>query len=107
MRRWILLLALLMASSFCAARAEVPVARLHALARGINLTHWFRFPIRQDDAYWHDYISDAALAQLRSTGFTFVRLAVQPELMLDSAGRVDGARLAGVHDAIERIERQG
>jgi hypothetical protein len=89
------------------ARAEVPAARLHTLAHGINFTNWFRFPPRTDDAFLRDDIGDDALAQLRAAGFTFVRLAVQPELMLDHAGRPDAHRLAILAAAVARIERHG
>ncbi len=107
-RRWaaalLVGLALLLAP---AARAEVPAARLHTLARGVNLTNWFRFPPRTDDAALRGYIDDGELAQLHRAGFSFVRLAVQPELMLDHAGRPEARRLAILVAAIARIERQG
>jgi endoglucanase len=70
-------------------RAEVPPARLQTLSRGINLTNWFRFPAREDDTYLRNYISDRVLAQLKAAGFTFVRLPVQPELMLTRQGLPD------------------
>lgn len=87
-------------------RAEVSPARLAILARGVNFTNWFRFPSRQDDAYFRDYISDAALTRLRRAGFTFVRLAAQPELMLRD-GRPNPHRLALLAAAVARIERHG
>ncbi len=89
------------------AQAEVPAARLATLARGVNFTNWFRFPPRQDDAHFRDYIDDATLAELHRAGFTFVRLAVQPELMTDRGGRPDARRLALVAAAAARIERHG
>lgn len=101
----ILLLAL--ALMMPAARAAMPPGRLATLARGVNLTNWFRFPPRQDDAHFRDYIDDATLAGLRHAGFTFVRLAVQPELMLTHAGQPDAHRLALLTAAIARIERHG
>lgn len=103
-----LLLALLLSPLLTpGARAEVPAARLHMLAHGINLTNWFRFPARKDDEGLRTYIDDAVLAQLHRAGFTFVRLAVQPELMLDHSGRPDAHRLAILAGVIARIERQG
>jgi hypothetical protein len=76
-----------------AARAE-PVT----LARGINLTNWFRFPASRDPAALADYISDRALADLRGAGFDFVRLAVDPAMT--------GNRTV-LLAAIRRIQRQG
>jgi hypothetical protein len=89
------------------AAAQVPPDRLHRLSHGVNLTNWFRYPARQDDDYLSGYIDDAELRQLRAVGFGFVRLAVQPELMLDGRGRPDAHRLNLVAAAVARIERQG
>ena len=89
------------------ATARVAPDRLHHLSRGVNFTNWFRFPVRQDDAFLRDDIDDAALRQLRAAGFSFVRLAVQPELMLNGRGQPDAHRLGLLVDAIARIERAG
>ena len=78
--------------------APSPVA---VLTRGINITGWFRFPSSRDPAALATYLSDQALADLRKTGFDFVRLAVDPEV-------VDGAaQRAVLIAAIRRIQRQG
>jgi hypothetical protein len=87
------------------AAAQVPPERMHRLAHGVNFTNWFRYPARSDDAYFRDDIDDVALSELRRAGFTFVRVAVQPELMLDASGRPDGHRLEILVGAIGRIER--
>ena len=65
-----------------------------ALRRGVNITHWFRFPPSRDPAALRGYLDDAALAELKRAGFTFVRLPVQPEL-LAAPGAADrgGGRL--------------
>ena len=55
-----------------------------ALQRGINITHWFRFPPSRDPAALRDYLDDAALEALRRAGFTFLRIPVQPDLLGDS-----------------------
>ena len=44
----------------------------------MNITNWFRFPPSADPARLDAYLSDAAMAELRRAGFTFVRLPVQP-----------------------------
>ena len=69
-------------------RAAPPPERLTALARGVNLTNWFRFPPRADEDGLRTYLDDAAIAALRRAGFTFVRLAVQPELLEAAPGRL-------------------
>jgi endoglucanase len=82
-----------------AARAEEapPVT----LTRGMNITAGFRFPANRQPAALAAYMGDQALADLRSTGFDFVRLAVDPEVVPSAADR------ALLIDAIRRIQRQG
>ena len=89
------------------ASAQVPAERLHRLERGVNFTNWFRYPARNDDAFLRDYIDDVTLAELHRAGFGFVRLAVQPELLLDAGSQPDGNRMAILAAAIARIERHG
>ena len=79
-----------------------PVAELPAvLARGVNLTNWFRFPASTDPARLRAYLPDSAIADLKRAGFGFVRLAVQPEIVADPAG------LEGLLAAIARLQRAG
>jgi len=79
-----------------------PPDRLAALARGVNLTNWFRFPARADDEGLRTYLDDTAIAALRRAGFTFVRLAVQPELLDAEPGRL---RL--LVQAVTRLQHAG
>jgi endoglucanase len=72
------------------------------LARGVNLTNWFRFPARADDEALRTYLPDPAITALRRAGFTFVRLAVQPEL-LDAVPQ----RLVVLVHVIRRVQRAG
>ncbi|HBK07869.1 MAG TPA: hypothetical protein DDZ81_18780 [Acetobacteraceae bacterium] len=67
------------------------------LNRGINVTGWFRFPVSRDPAVLANYIGDRALADLRTAGFDFVRLAVDPDLL----------DVRALLPAIRRIQRQG
>lgn len=76
------------------ASAEPPAA----LRRGVNITNWFRFPPSRDPAALRAYLDDAAISRLRQAGFTFVRLAVQSDLLSDT----DPLR-----DSVARLERQG
>lgn len=87
--------------------AQVAPERLHHLAHGLNFTNWFRFPASQDDAFLRNHVDDATLGELHRVGFDFIRLAVQPELMVDKSGRPDQHRLEILVDAIGRIERHG
>jgi endoglucanase len=82
------------------AAAMPPPDRLAVLEHGINLTNWFRFPARTDAASMRGYLSDSAIDELREAGFTFVRLAVQPEYLQSDPSR--GRLLV---DQIARLER--
>jgi hypothetical protein len=92
----------LLGAGLAPGQAAPPSDRLAALQRGVNLTNWFRYPARQDDAALRSYLSDAAMAGLRAAGFTFVRLAVQPELV-----QAAPHRLALLVEAITRLQRHG
>ncbi|HEY5302407.1 MAG TPA: cellulase family glycosylhydrolase, partial [Acetobacteraceae bacterium] len=67
--------------------ATPPPPRLAALARGVNITNWFRFPASTDPAAIGAYLSDAAMADLRRVGFTFVRLPFDPMFAASRSGR--------------------
>lgn len=69
---------------------------LEALRRGVNITNWFRYPQSRDPAALSAYLDDAAMERLRKAGFTFVRLAVQSDLL---------AEPGPLTDAIRRLER--
>jgi hypothetical protein len=84
-----------------AAQAIPPAERLQNLQRGINITGWFRYPVSAAPERLIDYVSDAALRDLRSAGFTFVRLPVQPEFI-----EADPARFALLVTVIRRLHTQ-
>ncbi len=102
--RWLLLALMLAASG--PMQATPPPERLEVLRRGVNLTNWFRYPASLDPARLRGYLSDAAMRDLRAAGFGFVRLAVQPEILM-TGGRPDRSRLGLLLEAIRRLQRQG
>ena len=53
-----------------------------ALARGLNVAHWLRFPPSSDDTALAGYLSDADIAAIRRAGFTYVRLSVGVEVVM-------------------------
>ncbi len=69
------------------ASAILPGQRIATLRRGVNITNWLRFPARTDPAAIGAYLSDAAIADLRRVGFTFVRLPFDPAFARDASGR--------------------
>lgn len=85
--------------------AAPPPERTAVLRRGINITGWFRFPSSRDPAELRSWLSDTAMAGLKSAGFTFVRLAVDPAILdgppmrlvfVDQVRRLQGHGLAVV-----------
>jgi endoglucanase len=89
------------------AKASPPAERVAVLRRGINFTNWFRFAAHYDSNSLRRYMSDDVLTQLHDAGFTFVRLAVQPEVVTGHNGKLDHNRSAALMDAIRRIEGHG
>lgn len=100
-----LLLALLV--GLADAEAVPPPERLAVLRRGVNLTNWFRYPPNADISALRGYLTDHAVTALTRAGFTFVRLAVQPDLLERSGGGLDPAHVAALTDSVLRLERQG
>ncbi len=98
----LLLGVLVLLAAMPAGRTAPPPERLAVLARGVNLTNWFRFPPRADDEGLRTYLGDAEIAALRRAGFSFVRLAVQPELLEAAPGRL---RL--LVQAVTRLQHAG
>jgi endoglucanase len=84
-----------------ASLAQAPAERIAALRRGVNITGWFRFPSSRDPAALRGWLGDTAMAGLRSTGFTFVRLAVDPAIL-------DGAAMRQLFvEQVRRLQRHG
>jgi endoglucanase len=77
-----------------AAAADAPAT----LRRGVNITHWFRYPPSRDPSGLRGYLDDAAIQQIKDAGFDFVRLPVQPALL---------DQLDAVTEAVARLERHG
>jgi endoglucanase len=77
--------------------SQLPSCTPVVVTRGVNITGWFRFPGSRDPAVLAAYLSDPALADLRTAGFDFVRLAIDPDVN-------DTAVLVA---SIRRIQRHG
>ncbi len=90
-----------------AARAAVPPERMQGLQRGLNVANWFRFPQRNDPSFMRGYLADAEIAQFRAWGFDYVRIAVQPEILRNAAGRIDEDRFAALAAGMRRLQAGG
>ena len=93
------LLAMLLIALPCFAMP--PPDRVAVLQRGVNMTGWFRYPASREPAVLRRWLSDAAMADLKRVGFTFVRLAVDPAVVDDQPMR----RL--LVDQVKRLQRHG
>ena len=88
------------------ARAEAPPERLAMLARGVNITNWFRFPADGSLRALQGYMDDAAVAKLKRAGFTYVRLPIGPEAVMRGDG-IEGGKLEAIIAATKRFQRAG
>ena len=90
----------------------VSPALLQKLARGVNISRWFRYPATDSEQHYRGFVIDADLDLLVAMGVTTVRLAVDPQYMhlqyLDEAvARLTGRGLVVVfdyHDESRTIE---
>ena len=89
-----------------AAAADAPAARMEVLAHGLDIAHWFRFPPSNAAAAMQRDLDDGAIASLRQAGFTFVRVPVGPEEVMQGDHIVPAKRDAIVQ-AVGRLEKAG
>jgi len=94
---------------FAAAPLEsVPQGRIDRLAKGANVCRWFRFPAKDTEAFYTNYISDSEAAFMRGMGLTHVRLCVAPKFIMDqSTGDVLVEHAKYLETAIRRFQRAG
>jgi len=111
MMRRVLLLCLLFLLSLPAvsgaAQALPRPERLAALARGVNVAHWFRFPPSWAEPDVVGYLRDSDLRALKAAGFTFIRLPVDPAMVALPDGRWHPHRLRQVETVVGRITASG
>lgn len=89
------------------ASAKPSPYRMASLARGINVTSWYRFPAAWDDAHFTGYLRDSDLSNLKQAGFTYIRLPVDPAVMGDASGHLYSWRVRQLETAIKRINAAG
>lgn len=87
-------------------RAEAPPDRTAMLARGLNVSHWFRFPPDGSTRALRNYMDDAAIAAIKKLGFTYVRLAVGPEVVMRGNG-IASDKLEAIVSAVDRFQQAG
>jgi hypothetical protein len=90
----------------------VAAALLAKLARGVNVSRWFRYPAAESEHHYRGFITEADLDLLVAIGVTAVRLAVDPRYLdltyVDEAvARLTGRGLVVVldyHDESRAVE---
>ena len=75
----------------------VPPELLAKLARGVNVSRWFRYPARDSEAHYRGFLADADLDLIVAMGATAVRLAVDPRYL----------HLPWLDEAVGRMTRRG
>ncbi len=80
--------------------------RLAALARGVSVAHWLRFPASSDDAALRGYLDDRALAALKQAGFTYLRVPVGLEVVM-RGHHVAPDKLKVVLSIVRRVQQAG
>lgn len=89
-------------------RPGVAPARLAALARGINLSHWMWYPQAQGEQARRTFVTDKDLEQLAGAGFTHVRLPFEPDWIWDAEShRANDKALQEYVDAAQRCLASG
>src|SRR5512132_2382760 len=58
-----------------------PSELLARLARGVNISRWFRYPASESEHHYRGFIGDADLDLLVAMGVTAVRLAADPRYL--------------------------
>ena len=101
-----LLALLLLALPPSPAGADAPTSRVAVLARGLNIAHWLRFPPSNDDAALRGYLDDAAVASLKQAGFTYVRIPVGLEVVMQGR-HVAPDKLATILAIVRRVQHAG
>lgn len=107
MRLLLALAGMLLAAALGRAQAMPPPDRLAALARGVNVTHWLRFPPSRAEADLVGYLRDSDLRALQAAGFTFIRLPVDPALVALPDGRLSPESLRTIEAIARRITGAG
>ncbi len=70
------LLAFLMSAA--EANNQVPPNRIETLRRGININRWFSDQIARPADFYKAYVSPDVFRQIKSAGFTYVRVPLSP-----------------------------
>lgn len=106
-----LLSAALIVCLLCTATAnaapQAPSSRAATLARGINMTRWFSAPYVQSMDHYAHYVSPDVLKQIKSAGFTYVRILVAPLAMQQADGKINANVAKALVEQMAAIQHAG
>ena len=88
-------------------RADVPANRRAVLAHGINMTRWFSAPYVQSPAHYSGYLTPAVLSQLKSAGFSYMRIVLAPEALQGNDGSLNQAVTRSLIEEVAAVEYTG
>ena len=86
-RHILVVVGLLVLATAAHAANQAPALRLATLAHGINITRWFASPHAPD--FYQHYMSPEIFRQIRSAGFTYIRVPLAPGVFQAADGRLN------------------
>jgi aryl-phospho-beta-D-glucosidase BglC (GH1 family) len=89
------------------AAAQVPPSRHAVLARGININKWFTDPYVKPLDYYAHYVSPALLNQIKSAGFTYIRIPLSPFALQQPDGSLNVNVAKALVQQIASIQSMG
>jgi aryl-phospho-beta-D-glucosidase BglC (GH1 family) len=94
-------------SAIAPAGADVPANRRAILAHGINITRWFSAPYVQPPSHYSGYVTPTLLGQLKSAGFSYIRLVLAPEALQTADGSLNQTVAKSLIEQMAQIEQAG
>ncbi len=86
---------------------QVPHDRIDLLRRGVNINRWFSDPGAHPPAFYANYVSPAVLNQIKSAGFTYVRVVLAPSALQQPDGKLNADVANALVGRMSAIERAG
>ena len=71
------------------ANGQPPPNRVETLRRGANINRWFSDPGAHPISFYASYVSLQVLKQIKSAGFTYVRVPLSPSALQQPDGELD------------------
>ncbi len=86
---------------------QVPSNRMAVLAHGINMARWFPDPYLRHIEYYTTYVSPEVLNQIKSAGFTYIRVPLSPFTLQRPDGSLNMSLAKVLVEQMTAVERAG